>query len=391
MIYLLFFNGPSIVPLFIPLIPQLVILFYILVGVFRVNLRISISLYLFVIFYIILIVFALINNELDQCLFFIKLLCNTLFSILIANYIQHYYNGKFSEIYSNAILVLSVIGIMGLIFSYFNSWEINSNIGDRTYHTNLMTVWLTDGEHNSSQTLFSPFSYRLQGFWDEPGTYGILLIPAFFYFVNSGKILSSTFIIISIFLSESFNAWILSFLILIFKLFYINSLTKRIYFILFISISSFLFFPIIKNLYEVKSGIDAAYENVSSLSVRAAEYNYLIEFWWNHLLPLQNQRILNDNFPDGISSSFVRWYLKSGIIFIFIFTQLFISLSYKFFINKNKHDPDFYFVYVLAATMFFSGLQRTSFFDNILFMGISFWVFNYQTIKYRKINEVSRN
>jgi hypothetical protein len=113
------------------------------------------------------------------------------------------------------VLAMSVAGVLGLVLSEVTDWHLTAAIGDRVYQTNLLNVWLVDSGFDSSQTSISPFAFRLQSYFDEPGTYGMVLIPALFHFLDNGEKGKATILAVCVFLSESASAWFLALLLLV--------------------------------------------------------------------------------------------------------------------------------------------------------------------------------
>lgn len=375
MIYILLANGASSFPQFIPVIPQLLLVLCALWSLIKVPYRPTFLNALIVGAVVLLLAFSLILNVPEEGLRFAKILVNALVSFLLVSLLNYRYGNNFPEVYSRAILFITVAAVAGLLLTTISDWHVSSSIGERQYNTNFLTTWLIDDGFNSSRTEFSPFPYRLQAMFDEPGTYGMLLVPAFFYFFHSGNSKSAALLLVGVFLTESANAWALCFLILMGRALSGKLTWPKLLFWLVLAASAIsLSWSALVQLYEIKSGLDPAYENASSFSVRAAEYGYVIDEWYNHLLPLQNRQVFG-LFPSGISVSYITWYLNAGIIFVIILFAFCIALFIKLLNGRNRRDSNHYFSVVLAAVMLLSGFQRTSFLDNILFMSLTFWAF----------------
>jgi hypothetical protein len=306
MIYLLFSNGASVVPLFLPFIPQLALVLWVLVVLSKHRFHLPLPAVIVIICFIFFIWASLFANVPEEGLRFGKLMINAFFSILVAAAIKCRYRNKFADVYAKAMLIITLLGIIGLLFAAVSDWHITSYIENRQYNTNLITTWLVDRGFNSSVTLFSPSPYRLQAMFDEPGTFSILLVPAFFHYIHQEKFKAALLLLVGAFLSESANAWLLCSLIIIWKAFFIQPLKKKILLWTVLIIGLVASWPILVQLYEVKSGIDVAYENVNSFGVRSIEYSYLWKSWEDHIFPLQSREIFN-LFPSGISVDYVTW------------------------------------------------------------------------------------
>ena len=236
----------------------------------------------------------------------------------------------------------------------------------------MLTVWLLDAGFNSSATNFSPFEYRLQSWFDEPGTFGILLLPALFFYLRSGDRLRCALILAGIFLSESANAWAIAALMGLWKIFTLRRNAERAVWLGVIAVLLGLVAPDIVRLYEIKAGIDAAYANSSSLGTRSAEYDYLFENLATHALPL-SQQFQAASRLEGISSSYVAWYISAGLLFPLCVGSVVFELGWRAVRSFGAARGDVPFALVVASVVFISGFQRTSFLDNVLFMSLMYW------------------
>ena len=373
MIYILLINGASIVPFFLPGLPQLLLILGTVRVLFKHGMTVSLPILAVLIALVFLLLFSVFEGVPDQGLRVAKLIVNGLVAYIFAAGMVHLYGEKFPYFYSRALLLFTTIGVFGSFLTLISDWNISLALGERQYHTNLLTAWLTDAGFNSSHTFLIPFPYRLQSLFDEPGTYGILLIPAFFYYIREGDIKRSFILMVGVLLSESANSWILCLIILIGKAWTLNSkLAKSL---LSVGLATLLVIaaPILIQLYEIKAGIDVAYENSSSLGTRSQEYTYLLQNWDKHLIPFQNLHATTQ-FPDGISVSYVSWYIYGGIVFIAMLLLVFISMVLVFLHGSRRNDPTRYFQFALGLILLLSGAQRSALFDNVLFMTLAFWV-----------------
>lgn len=382
MIYILLANGASVIPQFVPILPQAFLLLWLFLFIAKMRPKIKVGL-LFVLLFLCIIIFAgFLQAQFDSIWRFLKFFFNALIATVLAFGMAKRYENRFSEVYSYAMLGFTLIGILGLIFNYFNSWSVVSSIGDRDYYTNFMTTWLKDGDFESSKALFSPFQYRLQSMFDEPGTFGILLVPAFFFFVFAGNFFASSVLLFGAFLSESANAWILCGLIIIVKAVLAERKSVKLAIVIILLIALFIYFPVIVHLYEVKTGIDEAYANSSSAGVRFDEYTYFLKNWLSYIIPFADLGFLGE-FPGGISVSYIYWYLQAGFAFAVIFLIVAFSFFFRLVSVYRDSSREGAFAIVLGATLLLSGFQRSSFLDNILFMTLTFWAIFYSDINKR--------
>lgn len=368
-------NGASTVPLFIPLVPQVFFIIY-AASYFKLSiLRLNLAKYYFVlvsIFFLALILASVLRLDSDLILRYEKLFLNSIFSAVVATALISKYGRNFSSIYTKYITAFALLGITGLLLIEISEWNIVASIGERAYHTNFLTVWIFDDGYNSSLTRFSPLKYRLQSFFDEPGTFGILLIPALFQSMQTRQIKTFLILAVSIFLTESANAWIMALFIFIFQIFIFNSIPKKIFFMALLSLFILLFSVQLVNLYEIKTGIDEAYSNSSSLGTRTGEYSYALNNIFNHIIPFENKNLVNFNLS-GISSSYVEWFVSAGwFFFLVLIAGLALTLS-LLFIAPLEDGKRNYFPFVLALSLFLSGFHRTSVFDNVMFMSLFYW------------------
>lgn len=385
MIYILLTNGASIIPFFLPGLPQLLLIIATIRVLFTQRLPESLPVFAILIALCFLFLLAGFASLQDQAARFAKLIANALVAYVFAAGLVKCYGEKFPHHYSRAILFFTVTGIFGTLLTLITDWNVTYALGERQYHTNLLTAWLTDGGYNSSNTFLTPFPYRLQSLFDEPGTFGILLVPAFFYFVKEGRIKESFILIIGSLLSESANAWALFLIILIGKVYTQNSKLKKIFLFLILVGLLVIVAPTLVQLYEIKAGIDEAYENSSSLGTRSREYAYLLQNWEEHLLPFKNLHAMAQ-FPDGISVSYVSWYMYGGILFIVMLIIVVVGMVMTVLKGRRWSDPTRHFQMILAALLLLSGAQRSSFFDNVLFMTLSFWVLLHKPVRHRDIH-----
>jgi hypothetical protein len=375
MIYVLLANGASALPLFIPVLPQLLLVMLALRHFDQMPFRNSLCLYYFALMSAFILVMALdaaFSSDSELFLKYFKLLINSGFALVAAAALVAHYREQFPSVYTNAIVAMSAAGIAGLLLTLGSEWHIAVNIGDRNYLTNFLTVWISDDGFNSSQAMFSPFKYRLQSFFDEPGTFGMLLLPALYHAINAKRGWQVMILVVSVFLSESANAWIGALLLFSLYIFNAGSTSQKILAVLTIAGVALAFGDLLKTLYDVKMGIDAAYATNSSFGTRALEYGYLADNILEHALPLSHLNHAAQTLP-GISSSYVDWVVHAGWAFIGLLFSSAIVTGGTYVKIWLKMSSSNYFPFVLALTLLLSGFQRTSVFDNVLFMTLFYW------------------
>lgn len=376
MIFILLANGPSLAPLFFKWIPQIILVALTFKHFYFTRKYISITP---IIIIAMLLILANASIFIDFLIYlkYMKLTLNIIVALVIAQIFINKYGDNFPLVYSNVVLAMTVTGIIGLFANFIFDWGIVENIGERSYYTNFLTCWIKDLDYNSSQTIISPFNIRLQSFFDEPGTFGIILIPALYYFIFKNKIYSGLTIFTGILLTESINAILIAVIILIYR---INSRSKPLWLIInntLLLVLIVYIYPYLTKFISVKSGVDEAFSNKSSLSDRTGEYYYFLNNIWDYFIPFSNINNLVNYFPSGISSSYINWYLSGGIIFIIIFFCILTKIFFNFFLIYNKKNINLNFSFIMSFMIFISGFQRTSFLDNILFITLLLWSFMY--------------
>jgi len=372
MMFLALINGASIIPLFIPLIPQVLILIF-TIKFFDLNV---IKYYYQILFYITIMVVILITSfasaalsDSESALKYFKLLINSIFSIGLASALIKVYGSDFRFFYVKYISIFVFMGIMGLMLVELFDWNVVKSISTREYHTNFLTTWLSDDGYNSSATTFSPFKYRLQSFFDEPGTFGVFVVPAFYQTLYSKNIKLTILLGVGIFLSESASAWVFSIMIIILQPFQTKASFKKILATLSIlMLIAILSYDYILLLYNIKTGVDEAYANASSGESKMADFLFLYENYFNHIIPMQS----NISLP-GFSVSYVSWLLSSGWLFSLIILFSLILITHSLIVSRANSRSNGSFNFILLISIFFAGFQRSSFLDNIMFSTFFYW------------------
>lgn len=367
---LLLLNGPSAISLFFSGLLQMLMIGCLVYKLFSLNWRIRFDLTLnicamgLLFFSMSFISFLLFQ---DDSFFYVRCFLIWVLSLIIAQLIVGECGVSFIEKFSNVILVFTILGILGLFVNLLTpGFEFVKSIPPRDYHTNFLTVWITDSGYNSSLSSISPFPIRLQSFFDEPGTYGILLLPAFYYFILEKRFVYAFIISLGVLFSESLNAIILMVVFSVFIVSWRGSLLSKFLLLFFVGAIIFSLYDFLRPVVEIKLGLDPAYETNSSLSVRQAEYERMFSSL-DILFSIQPFSIVSGM---AISSSYVRWFFFSGIAFFITFLTFIIELVCQWKIvcgseyAKRKYIP----VFLLSLSLFISGFQRSSILDNILFM-----------------------
>jgi len=319
-----------------------------------------------------LAILSTIFINIDDAFYYYKLSTNSLVAILMASVIRKDSENSFASKYSNTLFIFSILALLGLFLNLITPQNITTEIGLRTYHTNFLTIWISDAGYNSSQTTFSPFNIRLQSYFDEPGTYGVLAVPALAYFTSRKSNVRSILLFSCIVLSESFNAILLSLLVILAIVFNDSHIKRKITLTAISLILIYIFCDVIINLYEIKMGLDEAYANNSSFETRYSEYEYIYRNIADYAFPKPLQNISHLELPN-ISSSYVRWIFDSGFILFAILLFPFFETLKAAKIGFFKKTPSGLFISALCVSVLISGFQRTSFLDNILFLTIIYY------------------
>lgn len=375
MIYILLANGASAFPLFIPVIPQLALVILALRYFDQAPLKNSLSVYYFglvSLFVLVMAISAAFNSDMDLFLKYFKLLINSGFALVAAAALVARYRSDFPKAYTDAIVAMSALGIAGLMLTMVTDWHIAVSLGDRQYLSNFLTVWISDDGFNSSAAMFSPFKYRLQSFFDEPGTYGMLLLPALYYAISAKRGWQVLVLVAAVFLTESANAWLGTLFLFALFIFKDGTTTQKVAVALAIAGVAVGFGSVLMTLYDIKMGIDEGYATNSSFGTRALEYGYVAEHLLRHAWPLSHLDQAAAALP-GVSSSYVDWVIHAGWAFIGLLFMSAIVTGGAYVKIWSKMSSRNYFPFVLALMLFLSGFQRTSVFDNVLFMTLFYW------------------
>ncbi len=212
----------------------------------------------------------------------------------------------------------------------------------------------------------------------------LLVFSALLYYVNGGDIKESFILLVGVLLSESTNAWALCIIILIGKAWMMNSKLAKSLLSLVLATLLVIVALIMVQLYEIKVGIDEAYTNSSSLGTRSQEYAYLLDNWDRHLFPFQNMHAITQ-FPDGISVSYVSWYMHGGAVFVSMLLVIIFNVMKVLFQGSHRGDPARHFQIALGLILLLSGAQRSSVFDNVVFMTLTFWVLLHKPVRSREV------
>lgn len=373
MIFALLANGASAVPLFVPLLPQALLIYLTFPsGGWRDLRGTPSSAVIIALIFIVLATIAGLSSDADNLSRLYKLLGNSLVAVVVARALINRYGRGFPSAYAHAVMGMSLLGVLGLVLASLTEWHVTANIGERAYHTNLLTVWISDSGFDSSQAVFSPFKYRLQSFFDEPGTYGMLLVPALFHFLDKGSYSKAAIMTACVFLSESASAWMFAAVLLSLKLYFAPRRTDKVLVLAFLVLIGIVIYPDVIKLYEIKVGLDEAYANSSSFGTRSMEYDYVLRNLATHFVPFTR---IDGAYAEleGISSSYVSWYVLAGGLFLLILAWVLLALSRLALHTIKRNDELHRFALVMAVILFSSGFQRTSFLDNILFMSLFYW------------------
>ena len=305
-------------PLFVPLLPQALLIYLTFrSGGWRDLRGTPSSAVIIALIFIVLATIAGLSSDTDNLSKLYKLLGNSLVAVLIARALINRYGSDFPSAYAHAVMGMSLLGVLGLVLAGLTEWHLTASIGERAYHTNLFTVWISDSGFDSSQAVFSPFKYRLQSFFDEPGTYGMLLVPALFHFLDKGSYRKAAIMTACIFLSESASAWMFAAALLSLKLYFAPRRTDKVLVLAFLVLIGIVIYPDVIKLYEIKVGLDEAYANSSSYGTRSLEYDYVLRNLATHFVPFTRIDTAYAEL-EGISSSYVAWYVLAGGLFLLI-------------------------------------------------------------------------
>ncbi|MCX8119678.1 MAG: hypothetical protein N3E45_02415 [Oscillatoriaceae bacterium SKW80] len=157
---------------------------------------------------------------------------------------------KCMNLYSNILVIFSILGII-LFFLIIGGWQpiVISTIYGRDYNNYLLGLSVIEG-------FITLNAYRVQSFYDEPGTFAMALLPGIFWLTIANFNFKKCFILITgLFMTFSVGGWSALIICLVILIFNISSMRNIVYknsikILLLTFLSILLIFFIINNTFQ---------------------------------------------------------------------------------------------------------------------------------------------
>ncbi|WOE41672.1 hypothetical protein [Acinetobacter chinensis] len=296
---------------YITIIPIFILLLYVLLNNYLVYRRLDLN---FAILLIVVISVFFPFREFDKFSLYNIIL---IFLIILVSLIDKSVISKALDSFTDIMFFISIFTIFSYIFLMLNvpfpHFYINNEARmDRSF-IYLLAVFLD----SQSFSVGGINIYRANGWFQEPGHFGIYLAMALILVKETFTSLKGKVITLALILTFSSSAYILYFLILILKNFNLNKIIFPISFI-FLGFLAYLNIPFITslmdNLFFYKFQTDSILEDRSRGSDYLGEINLSNYFWGRGFEYLSLNEILVSDYRRFIVSS---GYIS--LIFLFIF------------------------------------------------------------------------
>jgi hypothetical protein len=270
------------------------------------------------------------------------------------------------DLASRLVLILAVLGVIGFLLDSFVNLPILDvvNIGSRFYEFKGL-IFTIQGK-DSIVHIFGKDIFRLQGWFDEPGSFAFYLIPAIFYYLYKAKWIQVSILGIALLFSFSLGG-ILSVLIVIFinRLFTKPSILLIFIICLVISFSLFVvFFPTqfkwIIDYVQLKFGIGDYSGSFSSFGVRQYEYKRIFATLINFPLGSDTNSMFEFN-KAYFSSGIVLEFTKYGIVGFFLRLCFDLSIVIACIVSITKEERSITLAASIALVLLLMGYQRMTF------------------------------
>lgn len=300
------------------------------------------------------------------------------FSIIIL-YADEKIIRKCMDVYSNFLLLLAILAVILFIQVNFttNSYPFNEFIhSERPYNNYLIGLTL---KHGGNAGLFK----RAMSFYDEPGTFAMMLLPGIFWFaVGHRSYWKLCVLCVALFISFSFGGWLT--LILVLPFLYqlsrsMNQIKKTLKKIILFSIASVTVFFVGLLSYLQSQGIDtfALYflgkmyseqsDRNTSGGVRVHELITILgDFLFTNPLGLGASSNLFQEVDFTISVQAFYNIIESGVLGLLGYLILFVSLGCMMWIIYKKNQPKNKTLLALSASvlsLMIMSLQRADMFS----------------------------
>jgi hypothetical protein len=380
-IVLMFFTGGSLVKIIFSVeIDLLILLIAVLIiygHKFKINLdRDNITYYIFlstVFIFVLSIIFSSIYVSDGDWVRLFKYISLLPFSIFIYGFISKEVILNYPKYYSTIIYYFTILAIISTIYMYLGGSEIYSFTRGNREYINYYFTWTIrqDGVDSTIINMFDFTIKRMQSFYEEPGTFGVLIPPALIYAIYKSNIAMTFILLIGLFLTFSIGAWIIALLlfILFFKELIENKLLLLVFFLLFL-VLIILFYEQLWHIIQLKFGTSdikgsghsyAAREGVMTTTLEAIKN---IGFFGFGASVKEQYYLYQVN-----TGTFFPHFVRGGLVGFIAFLFLYIILSYcfiKLYLTKGKGDNIFYAA--LIFTIIVASPQRATFMDSYFMM-----------------------
>ena len=307
----------------------------------------------------------------------VKPISVVLFTWFVYLYIDMEVLKKIPSLYSSYMYYLSVVAIVSLILLIvFDTSPIYtfSFAGESRSYDNYYGTWLIRiGESYPTYISGLDFDlYRLQAWYEEPGTFGFLLLPAIVFFLVEKAWKKFSLLCISLLLSMSFGAVaaLLLALVIIRARVVITLFILCVFLITFMNLD--LFADAIWNYVQRKLGVVNHLDAGHSLRYRVDLVGSVLNYFTS--VPLWGTGLSYHEYFQQIgmhSRSIFTRLVAGGVVGSIIIATIHILMS--FFILKaffSIRDKQSYFYGSFVLFLIVMGLQRASFFDTYFYLCI---------------------
>lgn len=389
LIVLLFFSGANLLKSIIPLILD-VIFAVLFLGILtwgrmkrrRVN-SLSFIMPALIFIYFIIVYASTIGVGFYAWSELLKSIMGLIFIYIIFFYFDDLTFDKFPRLYSLFIYYSSLLAILSLLMLIYSGIKplYTFHGVDRSYENYFGTWIIVMGDYYPTVLDFNNFKiFRLQAWYEEPGTYAFLIIPASIYFFLNGNIIKCSVLILALFLTFSVGAWVAAILIYTFHL----GLKRFLGLIIILFSIYFLasFTPLWDGVIKIQDGIIRYVQikfALNDFSSDGHSYKYRLDLVSAINLYFSTTPVLGtglsyseyfENIGMNSRSIFTR-LVAGGIMGSFVLISIYVYFIFITFItirqNRSK-DNILYSTFLL--TFIFMGFQRASFLDGYMYLFI---------------------
>ncbi len=381
-------TGGNLFGLMFPIVTKLYLVSIIIIWLFSLyrnsNLKIqnlndmdiNIILFCFILFYFILVLSTLLNMSYQSGIYnMIKSLIYFSLFLIIYLLIDSKNIEKMIFFYNRLILLFSYLGVIGFVLIQNNLMPIiaSYNIDDRVYNFYFFT---TSIERDSILNIGNYSLYRLQSYFDEPGSYAIILIPTIIWYTyySVNKIHRLT-LYLAMILTFSIGGYITLLTVLIY-FYFKDRIVNFVFYVLLICFIFVIFYSYIDELLnsssiiiefiKYKFGIGSYENEITSGGTRILQFNIFIDTLISNPFGIGFE---NGIVFSSITPGILRAIMASGMIGLPFMVILNLFILKKSIVYANK---GYLFHSALGITFIFQGMQRAAFFES--FLGLMLFV-----------------